>query len=90
VTEALAEALCPRQLFLVLDNCEHLLAASIQLIETLLHTCAQVPRQQTLRAAMDWSYGLLSAHERAVFRRRSVFADSFSLDAAEKRRVVTA
>jgi non-specific serine/threonine protein kinase len=32
---------------------------------------------------MDWSFGLLSAHERAVFRRLSVFAGSFSLEAAE-------
>src|SRR5262249_29178500 len=187
-----------RQLLLVLDNSEHLLAASVQLIETLLHTCAQVrvpvtsrealaitgettwpvlplrvpdtyqpapidglltyeavqlfveratsvlpsftltpenasavvqvcrrldgmplaielaaariralsveqivarlddayrlltggsrsalPRQQTLRAAVDWSYSLLSARERAVFRRLSVFAGSFSLEAAE-------
>jgi non-specific serine/threonine protein kinase len=198
VTESLTEALRPKQLLLVLDNCEHVLAASIQLIETLLHACAQVrvlvtsrealaitgettwpvlplrvpdtdrpppieellsceavqlfverarsvlpsfsltpenapavvqvcrrldgmplaielaaariravsveqivarlddayrlltggsrsalPRQQTLRAAMDWSYGLLSAEERAVFRRVSVFAGSFSLEAAE-------
>jgi non-specific serine/threonine protein kinase len=198
VTEALCESLRPKQLLLVLDNCEHLLAASVHLIETLLQTCAHVrvlvtsrealaitgeatwpvlplrvpdtsqpppieglltyeavqlfveraryvlpsftltpenapavvqvcrrldgmplaielaaariralsveqivarlddayrlltggsrsalPRQQTLRAAMDWSYGLLSAQERAVFRRLSVFAGSFSLEAAE-------
>jgi non-specific serine/threonine protein kinase len=198
VTEALSEALRPRQLLLVLDNCEHLLVGSVPLIETLLRTCAQVrvlvtsrealaitgettwpvlplrvpdssqpppigglltyeavhlfverarsvlpsftltpenasavvqvcrrldgmplaielavariralsveqivarlddayrlltggspsalPRQQTLRAAVDWSYGLLSAHERAVFRRLSVFAGGFSLEAAE-------
>jgi predicted ATPase/DNA-binding CsgD family transcriptional regulator len=197
-TEVLSEALHPKHLLLVLDNCEHLLAACVQLIETLLRTCAQVrvlvtsrealaitgettwpvlplrvpdthqprpidglltfeavqlfverarsvlpsftltpesasavvqvcrrldgmplaielaaarvralsveqivarlddayrlltggsrsalPRQQTLRAAMDWSHGLLSAHERAVFRRLSVFAGSFSLEAAE-------
>jgi non-specific serine/threonine protein kinase len=42
-----------------------------------------LPRQQTLRAAMDWSYDLLSAHEQAFFRRLSVFAGSFSLEAAE-------
>ena len=198
LTEALADVLRPKHLLLVLDNCEHLLAACAQLIETLLRTCSQLrvlvtsrealtitgetiwlvlplrvpdtyqpppieglltyeavqlfveraksvlpsftltpenasavvqvcrrldgmplaielaaariralsveqivarlddayrlltggsrsalPRQQTLRAAMDWSYGLLSAHERAVFRRLSVFAGSFSLEAAE-------
>jgi len=198
VTEALADALRPKQLLLVLDNCEHLRASCAQLIETLLHTCSQLrvlatsrealtimgetiwlvlplrvpdtyqpppieglltyeavqlfverarsvlpsftltpehaaavvqvcrrldgmplaielaaariralsveqivarlddayrlltggsrlalPRQQTLRAAMDWSYNLLSAQEQACFRRLSVFAGSFSLEAAE-------
>lgn len=198
LTEALADALRPKQLLLVLDNCEHLLAACAQLIATLLQTCSQLrvlvtsrealtiggetiwlvlplrvpdtyqpppiddlltyeavqlfverarsvlpsftltpqnasavvqvcrrldgmplaielaaariralaveqivarlddayrlltggsrsalPRQQTLRAAMDWSYDLLSAHEQACFRRLSVFAGSFSLEAAE-------
>jgi len=198
VTQALADALRPKQLLLVLDNCEHLLVACAQLIETLLRTCSQVrvlvtsrealtitgetiwlalplrvpdtyqpppieglltyeavqlfverarsvqpsftltpenaaavmqvcrrldgmplaielaaariralsveqivtrlddayrlltggsrsalPRQQTLRAAMDWSYCLLSAQEQAFFRRLSVFAGSFSLAAAE-------
>jgi predicted ATPase/DNA-binding CsgD family transcriptional regulator len=198
LTEALADVLRPKQLLLVLDNCEHLLAPCAQLIETLLRTCSQLrvlvtsrealtitgetiwlvlplrvpdtyqlppieglltyeavelfierarsvrpsftltpenapavvqvcrrldgiplaielaaarvralsveqivarlddayrlltggsrsalPRQQTLRAAMDWSYDLLSAHEQACFRRLSVFAGSFSLEAAE-------
>lgn len=198
LAEALANVLRPRQLLLVLDNCEHLLAACAQLIETLLRACPQLrvlvtsrealtisgetvwlvlplrvpdtyqlppieglltyeavelfierarsvrpsftltpenaaavvqvcrrldgiplalelaaarirllsveqivarlddayrlltsgsrsalPRQQTLRAAMDWSYDLLSMHEQACFRRLSVFAGSFSLEAAE-------
>src|SRR6266508_3106672 len=198
VTEALSDALRPKHVLLVLDNCEHLLAACAQLIETLLRTCSQLrvlvtsrealtitgetiwlvlplrvpdtyqplpigglltyeavqlfveraksvlpsftltpenasavvqvcrrldgmplaielaaartralaveqivarlddayrlltggsrsalPRQQTLRAAMDWSYDLLSVHEQAFFRRLSVFAGSFSLEAAE-------
>lgn len=198
VTEALADALRSKHVLLVLDNCEHLLAACVPLIETLLHTCSQthilvtsrealmitgettwlvlplrvpdtyqpppieelltyeavqlfverarsilpsftltsenasavvqicrrldgmplaielaaariralsleqivarldhtyrlltggsrsaLPRQQTLRAAMDWSYDLLSAQEQACFRRLSVFAGSFSLEAAE-------
>jgi predicted ATPase len=42
-----------------------------------------LPRQQTLRAMMDWSYGLLSVDERTVFRRLGVFAGGFSLEAAQ-------
>lgn len=41
-----------------------------------------MPRQQTLRAALDWSHDLLSESEKAVFRRLSVFRSSFELDAA--------
>jgi non-specific serine/threonine protein kinase len=41
------------------------------------------PRQQTLRATLDWSYALLSDAERAVFRQLACFAGSFSLHAAE-------
>ena len=40
-------------------------------------------RQQTLRGTIDWSYELLSEAARAVFRRLSVFAGGFSIDAAE-------
>jgi predicted ATPase len=42
-----------------------------------------MPRQQTLRATIDWSYELLGEHERAVLRRLSVFAGGWSLEAAE-------
>jgi len=38
---------------------------------------------QTLRATMDWSFDLLSEEERILFRRLSVFAGSFSLEAVE-------
>ena len=41
------------------------------------------PRHQTLRAAVDWSHELMSERERALFRRLSVFAGWFSLEAAE-------
>ncbi len=41
------------------------------------------PRQQTLRATMDWSYDLLSEAERLLLQRLSVFAGSFDLDAVE-------
>ena len=41
-----------------------------------------VPRHQTLRAAIDWSYGLCTEAERALWGRLSVFAGSFDLAAA--------
>lgn len=41
------------------------------------------PRQQTLRATIDWSYALLSEQERTLFQRLSVFRGSWSLEAAE-------
>ena len=37
------------------------------------------PRQQTLRAALEWSHGLLTAREQKVFRRLGVIAGSASL-----------
>jgi predicted ATPase len=40
------------------------------------------PRHQTLRAALDWSYRLLTEEEQRVLRRLSVFAGSFTMDAA--------
>lgn len=43
-----------------------------------------LPRHRTLRALVDWSYDLLSAVERAVLGTLSVFAGSFSLEAAER------
>jgi predicted ATPase/DNA-binding winged helix-turn-helix (wHTH) protein len=41
-----------------------------------------LPRHQTLRATLDWSYSLLPAEERVVFRRLAVFAGVFDLAAA--------
>lgn len=40
-------------------------------------------RQQTLRAAIDWSYDLLNVAEQRLFRRLSVFAGGCSLEGAE-------
>ncbi|MEH0199235.1 winged helix-turn-helix domain-containing protein [Caulobacter sp. CCNWLY153] len=41
-----------------------------------------LPRQQTLRATLDWSYGLLPAEGRAVLDRLSLFAGAFPMEAA--------
>ncbi|MBW3663763.1 MAG: LuxR C-terminal-related transcriptional regulator [Actinobacteria bacterium] len=43
-----------------------------------------VPRQRTLEASVEWSYGLLSDQERLVLARLSAFAGTFGLDGAEQ------
>ncbi|WP_441246388.1 BTAD domain-containing putative transcriptional regulator [Kitasatospora sp. McL0602] len=43
-----------------------------------------LPRQQTLRAVVDWSWELLGRRERAVLRRLSVFQGGCTLEAAEQ------
>ena len=42
-----------------------------------------LPRQQTLRGAIEWSYGLLDESERRLLRRLSVLAGSWTLETAE-------
>ena len=42
-----------------------------------------LPRQQTLRASIDWSWNLLSESEQTLMRRLAVFAGGWTLDAAE-------
>src|SRR5207247_11469367 len=42
-----------------------------------------LPRHQTLRALIDWSYDALSEEEAALLRRLSVFAGGWTLEAAE-------
>jgi predicted ATPase/class 3 adenylate cyclase/uncharacterized protein HemY len=44
---------------------------------------AALPRQQTLRAMIDWSYDLLSEPERMLLRRLAVFTGGWTLEAAE-------
>jgi non-specific serine/threonine protein kinase len=44
---------------------------------------AALPRQQTLRALIDWSFDLLSSQEQLLWTRLSVFAGSFELDGLE-------
>jgi diguanylate cyclase (GGDEF)-like protein len=41
-----------------------------------------LPRQQTMRATLDWSFGLLDAAETIVFRRAAIFVGSFTAEAA--------
>jgi non-specific serine/threonine protein kinase len=57
-----------------LDDCFRLLTGGSR---------TALPRQQTLRATMDWSYALLAEAERALLRRLAVFAGGWTLEAAE-------
>jgi len=47
-------------------------------------TRAVLRRHQTLRAALEWSYGLLSPNEQTVFRRLGVFVGGFTLQLAQE------
>jgi predicted ATPase/DNA-binding winged helix-turn-helix (wHTH) protein len=42
-----------------------------------------LPRQQTLRATLDWSYSLLSEQQQMVLSRLSLFAGTFTMEAAQ-------
>jgi predicted ATPase/DNA-binding transcriptional regulator YiaG len=66
--------LSPAQLAARLESHLRLLATS---------SISLPPRQQTLHAALDWSYELLSEPEQGLLRRLAVFAGSWSLEAAE-------
>lgn len=44
---------------------------------------AALPRHQTLRATIDWSFGLLDESQRRLFARLAVFRGSFSIEAVE-------
>lgn len=43
-----------------------------------------LPRQQTMRNAIAWSYDLLDENEQTLFRRLAIFAGGFTVEAAEK------
>src|SRR5688572_13452080 len=68
------DALTPDQLATRLDRRFRLLIGGNR---------AALPRQQTLGAAIDWSYELLTDAQRRVFERLSVFASGWTLEAAE-------
>jgi predicted ATPase/Flp pilus assembly protein TadD/DNA-binding XRE family transcriptional regulator len=61
------------------------IAARLQKNMSLLTTGNRtaLPRHQTLQAAIDWSYNLLSPAEQSLFRRLSVFVNGWTLEAAE-------
>lgn len=56
-----------------LDNCFQLLTQGRR---------TAVPRHQTLKAALDWSYERLNPREQTVFQRLAVFKSAFTLEAA--------
>jgi predicted ATPase/transcriptional regulator with XRE-family HTH domain len=56
------------------------LAASLRLLGGGTRTA--LPRQQAMRATIEWSYDLLSTQEQRVFERLSIFAGGCALDAA--------
>ncbi|GAA0622231.1 ATP-binding protein [Streptomyces crystallinus] len=66
--------LSPRQIADRLDDRFRLLTSGSRTV---------LPRQQTLRAVVDWSWELLDERERAVLRRASVFAGGWDLAAAQ-------
>lgn len=67
--------LTPRQIADRLDDRFRLLTSGSRTV---------LPRQQTLRAVVDWSWELLDGAERAVLRRLSVFAGGCGIAAAEE------
>src|SRR5215213_8390096 len=65
-------------------NPDRMLARLDSRLSLLVHGARDLPeRQQTLRGAIAWSYDLLALGEQALFRRLSVFAGGFTLEAAE-------
>jgi predicted ATPase/DNA-binding XRE family transcriptional regulator len=64
-----------------IEQIEARLRQSFDLLTTGNRTA--LPRHQTLRATIDWSYDLLSLAEQILFQRLSVFVNGWSLDAAQ-------
>ncbi len=51
--DTLVDYLCPQSLLLILDNCEHLLSASVQLVDALLRRCPDLKILATSRESFD-------------------------------------
>ncbi|MGE5178111.1 MAG: protein kinase domain-containing protein [Bacteroidota bacterium] len=71
---ARVKVLAPRQILARLEDRFKLLTGGSR---------TALPRQQTLRAAVDWSYELLAPLEKTLLQRLSVFAGGFTLESAE-------
>jgi predicted ATPase len=69
-----AKVLSPEQIASRLDDRFRLLTGGSR---------TALPRQQTLRAMIDWSYSLLSEEEKTLFRKLAVFVGGWTLEAAE-------
>jgi predicted ATPase len=67
------KVLAPRQLAQKLDERFRVLTGGSR---------TAVPRQQTMRALIDWSYDLLSPNEQRLFRRLAIFVGGWTLDTA--------
>src|SRR5438105_4284521 len=79
-----AAALSERQLLVVLDELEHLLSRLDNALHTLGIAARDRPdRQQTIRAAIAWSYNLLAPAEQSFLEQMSIFSGGFALDSAE-------
>jgi predicted ATPase/class 3 adenylate cyclase len=74
LSAARVKVLPPRQLAQKLDERLRVLTGGSR---------TALPRQQTMRALIDWSYDLLSEHEQKVFRHVSIFVGGWTLEAAE-------
>jgi predicted ATPase/DNA-binding SARP family transcriptional activator/DNA-binding CsgD family transcriptional regulator len=75
------ELAAARTATLSVEQIDERLEDSLKLLTTGFRTAD--PRHRTLRATLDWGYDLLSEAERVLFRRLSVFAGGWTLEAAE-------
>ena len=75
------ELAAARTATLSVEQIEERLEDSLKLLTTGFRSAD--PRHRTLRATLDWSYVLLSEAEQVLFRRLSVFAGGWRLEAAE-------